>query len=139
MFKDHAVFVLRDGLKVLFVQRSKSKKTLPNIWAFPSGTVEEGERPEETAKREAREELGVEIEVAETLATVELQEFPVRLHFIVGTIKSGEVEIKQPEEIQVLRWFTFEEFFAEYTDDQIGHGLVWLRKNPEVWRVKFSV
>ncbi len=139
MFKDHAVFVLRDGQKVLFVQRSKNKKTLPNIWAFPSGTVEEGEKPEETARREAKEELGVEIEVAGTLATVELQEFPVRLHFIVGTIKSGELEIKQPEEIQVLCWLTFQEFFAEHTDQEIGHGLIWLRQHPEVWRAQFSV
>lgn len=138
IFNDHTVFVLRDGPKILFVQRSKNKKTLPNIWAFPSGTVEEGETPEETAMREAKEELDLEIKVTGTLATVELQEFLVRLHFIVGTIKSGEPKIKQPEEIQKLCWLTFQEFFAKHTDDQIGHGLIWLRKNPQIWQPQFS-
>jgi len=28
----------------------------------------------------------------------------------------------------------FEEFFNKFSDAEIGHGLIWLRKNPEVWK-----
>ena len=69
---NHAVIVLRDGKKILFIQRAVTKKSLPNVWAFPSGTVEEGETMEMTAIREAREELGIDIEVKKALATIEL-------------------------------------------------------------------
>ena len=47
--------IWRDG-KVLLVQRAKPPK---GIWAFPGGHVEAGERLEEAAARELREETGM--------------------------------------------------------------------------------
>ena len=135
--KNHAAIVLKSQNKVLFVQRSATKKTLPNIWAFPSGTVEEGEEIESTIKREAREELGIDVSIEGILTTTELPEFGVRLHFIVCTSLSGEPTIREPDEIQAIKWMTFEEFFNEYSDDQIGHGLIYLRKHPEIWNKDF--
>jgi 8-oxo-dGTP pyrophosphatase MutT (NUDIX family) len=43
----------------LVVMLVKSKKN-PAIWVFPKGHIEPGERPDETAVRETREESGVE-------------------------------------------------------------------------------
>lgn len=131
--KSHAVIVLRDGEKTLFVQRSATKKSLPNIWAFPSGTVEEGESLEATIHREAMEELGVTVEIEGTMGELDIEKFGVRLHFISCSAIEGEACIKEPDEIQTLRWLTFEEFFSEFTDDEIGHGLIWLRTRPELW------
>lgn len=128
--REHAAIVIRDGEKLLFVQRSASKKTLPNIWAFPSGTVEEGETAEATAIREAREELGVEIEALKILDSVDLPEFGTRLVFVLCGIKSGEPTIQAADEIQAMRWMKLEEFFTEFNDVQIGHGLVYLRQHP---------
>lgn len=130
---NHAVIILRDGNKFLFVQRAVSKKSLPNIWAFPSGTIEEGETPEMTIVREAREELGVDVKVEKFLAKVELPELQARLHFIVCAASLDAPIVADPSEIQKIRWLTFEEFFNEYSDDQIGHGLIYLRKHPEIW------
>lgn len=36
-------------------------------WTFPKGGIEEGETPEETAKREIMEETGLEVEIIKTL------------------------------------------------------------------------
>lgn len=50
--------VWRDG-KVLLVQRAKPPK---GIWAFPGGHVEAGEKLQEAAARELREETGMTAE-----------------------------------------------------------------------------
>ena len=131
---DHAALVIRNNNKILFIKRSEQKTTLPNIWSFPSGTKEETEDIKETVKREAYEELGVNVEVEDTLAIKELPEFGVRLHFITCNIPSGEPTIKEPKEISKIDWLTFNEFFDKFEDNQIGHGLIFLRQNPHIWK-----
>lgn len=131
---DHIVLVIRNGKEFLFVQRSKFKKTLPSAWAFPSGTREEHEEIYDTAKRESVEELGIEIIPETVLCTKELPEFGAKLHFVICSISSGEPSIKQPEEIDTIIWSTFTDFFNKFNDSQIGHGLIHLRKNPQIWQ-----
>lgn len=132
--KDHAVLLLKDEKnRFLFVRRSLTKKTLPGIWAFPSGTQEEGESLNETIMREAFEELGVQVIPECTIGTKELTEFGVQLHFIVGTLESGVPFIKDTTEIDEIEWLTLPEFFEKYDDTKIGHGLIFLRQHPEVW------
>lgn len=132
--KNHAVIVLRKGDKVLFIQRSATKKSLPNKWAFPSGTMEAGETPEETAVREAREELSVDVVVEKLLASVDVPEFGSRLHFLLCAQVSDGDMVCDPGEIQAVKWRSLEEFFAEYADDDIGHGLIHLRAHSELWK-----
>ncbi len=133
--KDHAVLLIQNGEgNFLFVRRSKYKKTLPNIWAFHSGTQEVGETIYETAVREAYEELGVAVRPENTLTTKELPEFGSRLHFVVCTVSSGTPFIKDKNEIEEMEWLRFTEFFNKYTDTQIGHGLIFLRHNPQIWK-----
>lgn len=131
--KSHVAILLKDKEKILFIQRSEAKRTLPNVWAVPSGTVEEGETLEETTRREAMEELGVSVEVHGVMTEVEVPEFDTKLHFVICSIRGGFPGIKEPDEIRSLRWMTFGEFFEEYDDTRIGHGLIRLRKRPEIW------
>ncbi|OGJ20574.1 hypothetical protein A3K73_05310 [Candidatus Pacearchaeota archaeon RBG_13_36_9] len=130
----HTVLVLRNNGKILFVKRSMKKKTLPGAWAFPSGTVEPGENCFETIAREAREELDIEVNPIRIIAETRLPEFSVKLDFVLCEIKNGNFRINEPNEIDKLEWLTFDEFFNKFSDSEIGHGLVWLRKNPDVWR-----
>ncbi len=131
--KTHAAIVLRNGDKILFVQRAATKKSLPNIWAFASGTIEEGETAEKTAEREAKEELGVEVDIKGILATVDLPELDARLVFVMCEMMGNTPIVFDQNEIQAIRWLSFEEFFRKYADEQIGHGLIYLRKHPELW------
>ncbi len=132
--KDHVALLLKKDNMFLFIKRSKNKKTLPGIWAFPSGTVEIGENIYETAKREADEELGIKIDVHKVLTVKELNEFNVRLHFLICEIISGFPFIKDRNEIEEISWMTFSQFFNKYNYEQIGHGLIFLRENPNIWQ-----
>ncbi len=132
--KDHAALMIRKDDKFLFIRRSKNKKTLPNIWAVPSGTKEEEEEIYQTVVREAKEELGIEVQPEKTLTTMELPEFNVRLYFVVCTIFSGTPTIKDYDEIEEIEWLTLSEFFNKYDDSKIGHGLVFLRKNLDLFK-----
>jgi 8-oxo-dGTP diphosphatase len=129
-----ALIIINENKELLFIKRAHTKKTLPGIWSFPSGTQEESETPEETAIREAKEELGVKILPIKSIAIKELPEFSVRLNFLLCKITSGTPSIKAPEEINKINWLTFQDFFIRFQDSKIGHGLVWLRKNPWLWK-----
>lgn len=132
--EDHAVLVIQWNGKCLFVKRSMQKKHLPGAWAFASGTVEDGESLEDTAKREAVEEFGVQVRPVRVFAKYELEEVSIRLHFVLCELVSGEPEVKDPTEAEQLAWLSMKDFFAKYQDDQIGHGLRWLRANQDVWK-----
>jgi 8-oxo-dGTP diphosphatase len=133
--KEHGVIVIKDDKnRILFVKRSLTKKILPGAWSFPSGTVEENENVLDTVKREAKEELGVEIIPCEIFGDVDLPEFSVKLIFVLCKIAGGNLSIISHDEIDKVEWMEFNEFFSKFKDDKIGHGLVYLRKNPDVWK-----
>ena len=52
--------MLLDGNRVCLIERKRQGLT---YYLFPGGGVEEGETPEQSAVREAYEELGVEVEL----------------------------------------------------------------------------
>jgi mutator protein MutT len=133
MKKHVAIVIKNEKNEILFIKRAMSKKTLPGAWSFPSGTVEIGEDINKTTIREAKEELNVLVIPIKIIAEKELPEFSVCLIFILCTIQSGKPIIKEPKEIDKFEWIKFSDFFDRFSDNEIGHGLVWLRKNPELW------
>lgn len=133
--KTHAaIIILNDHGKALFIKRSENKKTLPGAWSFPSGTLEKGESATDAAIREAKEELDVTVNPLRSLATCKLGEFGVILDFITCKITYGQPTIMEKDEISDLRWMSFRDFFDKFSDKEIGHGLIWLRKNKKVWQ-----
>ncbi|MBC7328056.1 NUDIX hydrolase [bacterium] len=82
------------------------------VWALPKGLVEKGERPEETAIREVREEAGVEGELVDKIGDISYwyvdKEEGVRyhktVHFYLLKYLNGSPE-NHDWEIKEARWF----------------------------------
>ncbi|HEX6621033.1 MAG TPA: NUDIX domain-containing protein [Solirubrobacteraceae bacterium] len=60
--------VVRDGDAVVFVRHAYGDRRL---WELPGGGIKRGEDPRDTAAREAREELGLDLEDWRALGSVE--------------------------------------------------------------------
>ena len=55
------------------------------------------------------------------------------LVFMLCEIVKGEPSICESDEIDELKWMTLSDFFNKFSDDEIGHGLIWLRNKPNLW------
>ena len=62
--------IWREG-KILVTQRRADADHLANFWEFPGGKIGPDEAPATAAVREAREEVGLEIEVVAARAPIE--------------------------------------------------------------------
>ena len=60
--------VIEKDDKILCAQRN-GEKSLPNMWEFPGGKIEDGELPEAALKRELMEEMDCEINVLDKIVT----------------------------------------------------------------------
>ncbi|WP_028403291.1 (deoxy)nucleoside triphosphate pyrophosphohydrolase [Ectobacillus panaciterrae] len=80
----------------------------PNLWEFPGGKTEEGEKPEEALVREIKEELDCTVEVYELIedTTYEYEKVIVNLLTYKTKITKGTPEAKEHAE---LKWVPLQE------------------------------
>ena len=106
------VFIINDEGKVFLTKRSKHATNERGTWEIPGGKVNFGETLQNAAKREAKEEYNIDIEI--------LEQFPAQNHLIpeehqhwvptcflckiVGSKKPRIVELDKCDEIG---WFAF--------------------------------
>jgi len=101
-------FIHKDG-KILLIKR----KFEPNRgkWALPGGLLEVGEEPESGARREVREELGLEVEVEGLLQVanevIRDAEGKVKFHFVLidYLMKPLGEKVTLNEESEKFSWF----------------------------------
>lgn len=88
----------RDGL--VFAARRGARMSLPLMWEFPGGKVEEGESPQEALHRELEEELCVRIHLTGELppSTHAYPGLVVTLHPFRCRIVSGEITLTEHAE-----------------------------------------
>ena len=96
--------VIKDG-RVLLVHRSPSARFFPDIWDLFGGHVDGGESLEEALRREAREELGIEIFALRWLGQIYDPVEPVVVHVYAVPSWEGEPFNAAPEEHTEVRWF----------------------------------
>jgi 8-oxo-dGTP diphosphatase len=89
--RDRGSVVIIENGKVGLIQRSKDGSV---YYVFPGGGIEQGESPKEGAKREAFEELGVEVKVNECIAEVKYNgtQYFFLSEIIKGTFGTGQGE-----------------------------------------------
>ena len=95
--------------RVLLVRRSPQARHYPGVWDVFGGHVEAGESLEEALRREAREELGVEIDAFRPLGTVHDPVEPADITVFAVTAWKGEPVNAAPDEHSEIGWFSLNE------------------------------
>ena len=96
--------VIRDG-RVLLVHRSPSARSYPDVWDLFGGHVDGCESLEEALRREAREELGIEVLALRWLGQINDLVEPAVVHVYAVVSWEGEPVNAAPEEHTEVRWF----------------------------------
>ncbi|MGD2143512.1 MAG: NUDIX domain-containing protein, partial [Anaerolineae bacterium] len=96
-----AVLVREDG--ALLVTQRHVDDMLGGLWEFPGGKCEDGETLRQCLSREMREELGVDVEVAERLTRVvhAYSHFRITLHAFRCRLRDGQPRCL---DCAALRW-----------------------------------
>jgi 8-oxo-dGDP phosphatase len=107
------VVIEKDG-KIILVQESKPPAC--GLWNTPAGHIEKGETPLEGAKREVKEETGLDIEITDLLGVYIGKSlfYPNRITAKItfrGSVVGGGIQFKK-DEILDAKWFTPSEILA---------------------------
>lgn len=103
--------ILRRADQVLLCHRSPRRQWYPDVWDFPGGHVEPGERPEDALRREVAEELGAELESLDGEPVLHKIDPMAGLDLTVWASRRwrGTVSNLQPEEHDAIGWFKQEQ------------------------------
>ena len=109
--------IVNQADEVLLLLRGRTPEA--GHWSVPGGSVQFGEKVEEALKREIREELGVEVAVAELLAVVDHILIAHDTHFVspqfLVEIVAGKPRNLEPTSHLEMKWFPVRELPARMT------------------------
>jgi 8-oxo-dGTP pyrophosphatase MutT (NUDIX family) len=78
------ILVRQDVLCLLITRRAASLRSHPGQWALPGGSRDPGESVEEAARRELREETGVQVEADDVLGV--LDDYATRSGYLITPV-----------------------------------------------------
>jgi 8-oxo-dGTP diphosphatase len=113
--------VVQDG-KALMTHRRYKEPAFQ--WNFVSGEVELGEKPEQAALREVREEVGLEVAIEHRLGD-RIQPVSKRhMHYFICRVVGGDVQLVDHEENTEVAWCTRREVYEHFEElAQIPGGM----------------
>ncbi len=102
-----------DGHRLLMVKRAQEPKR--GSWSLPGGMVELGETVREAARREVREECGIEVELTRLLDVVDFihrdRRGRIRFHYVlVDFLGQARTKILCPGgDVEDAQWFHYDD------------------------------
>jgi ADP-ribose pyrophosphatase YjhB (NUDIX family) len=101
--------IIRDGDRLLLVRRDQEPAR--GLWTFPGGAVELGEDLQAAARREAREETGLEVEIEQVAVVfdrIDRRGAGVRYHYVIIDYYARPVggELRAGSDVSDARWVT---------------------------------
>lgn len=121
----------REG-KLFITLRGKKAKNERGKWEIPGGSVEFGELLIDAAKREIKEEYGIEVEIIELLDVCDHLIPEEKQHWVAPTficrLIKGEPIIMEPEKCDDIGWFTIEQAEKLNLSIVTKHDLIALKK-----------
>ncbi|UBV43360.1 NUDIX domain-containing protein [Deinococcus taeanensis] len=119
------VVILNSAGDVLLIQERgvPDQPHKAGLWHLPSGTVEPGENPQDTAVREAWEEAGVRVRLVKFLAAY-LGHFPdgapvLRHAWLAEPLTGSTFQPALPDEVRAVRFVSRTEFDELYSAGRI--------------------
>jgi 8-oxo-dGTP diphosphatase len=114
------VLVIEDGA-ILLVQRGREPGR--GLWAVPGGKVRRGEPMREAARREVREETGLDVVIGEVVWTGEHidDDFHIVLLDFSGEVRGGE--LRAADDADDVRWVPLRDL-ADYPLTSAMYDLV---------------
>jgi mutator protein MutT len=112
--------VVNDSGEVVVIVPTRRAANGSKVLALPKGHVDPGETPSQAARREVREEAGVEAVLVDRLGDVrywyqrEGRRIPKRVTFFLFDYVSGDVA-DHDQEVEEARWMPLEEAGRELT------------------------
>jgi 8-oxo-dGTP diphosphatase len=103
------VIIFKEG-KVLAGKRRNSHGS--GDYAWPGGHLEYMESFEDCARREVKEETGMEIENVRFLRLYNFKDYAPKHYVDIALVcdwKSGEPEVKEPEKVESWNWYAMDE------------------------------
>lgn len=116
------VAVLLNGNDQVLVALRPDDVMLGGLWEFPGGKNKDNESIRETVKRECREELGVDIDLYQHIASIDhaYSHFKITLHAFTGRISNGK---PTPKESQQIKWVPLDQL-DEYPFPKANRTLI---------------
>ena len=99
------VWIMNSKGELLIQKRSKEKRLYPNLWSITSGGTDFEELTLDTAYREVKEELGIELEL---MMSYKRNHDFVDVYLARKDIKLEEITM-QKEEVTEVKWVSKEE------------------------------
>jgi 8-oxo-dGTP diphosphatase len=132
-----ASVILDDHGRILLVKHGYGELN----WELPGGRGEARESAEETARREAREEVGVELHIHRLTGVYWEPELDAH-HFVFRANSAGEARVHDEGEITDIGWFDPSDLPRPHSDfterriaDALSGGLTTVYTiGPRVWR-----
>ena len=100
--------VLFHGGKTLLIRRAEGRPAA-GYWGPLTGRIEEGEGPEDAARREAQEEVGLAVRVRGEVYRCETVGARFELRWFEAEVEGTPALRLAEEEVAEARWCTFEE------------------------------